>query len=249
MHTDSESAMPRPGATRLCFVAAILFVAYHLPEWAGEPTLLLLFPLLAWWGSHALGFRGMRAWYLDARRGWLALLAFGLALAITVKFAAVALGVWSGVYRFTWTGAQAGTALAAALGFLLLSTFLASTSEDILTRGLVLRAMPKLGRLPAFIPVSAALYVLNHIHRLDKGPVEWLMLFCFGLAYAAALYRTGSLWAAVGLHWGWNLANGLLDTFTRVEVAQPALAPFYSSVAHLALLAGALAWMRPNSMK
>jgi membrane protease YdiL (CAAX protease family) len=246
MQTMTDRSMSRPASGRLLLVAALLFVFYQLPEGVGNYKLLALFPLVAWWGSRTLGFSGMRAWYLDARPGWLRLLLLGLVLSIAAKFAAIAIGTRTGVYTYAWSALPAGTALAGALALLAVSTFIASTAEDILTRGLVLRAFPKLGGHWGFIVVSAALYVLNHIYRLHKGPVEWLMLFCFGLAYAAALYRTRTLWAAVGLHWGWNLANGLLDTFGQAELARPAAAPFYSGAAHLVLLACALTLMRPT---
>jgi membrane protease YdiL (CAAX protease family) len=239
-------AIPFPATSRLLLVAALLFVFYQLPEGVGNYKLLALFPLVAWWGSRTLGFSGMRAWYLDARPGWLRLLGLGLMLSIAAKFAAVAIGTRTGVYTFAWSALPGGTALAGGLALLAVSTFIASLAEDILTRGLVLRAFPKLGRYFSFIVVSAALYVLNHIYRLHKGPVEWLTIFCFGLAYAAALYRTRTLWAAVGLHWGWNLANGLLDTFARSDIARPGVAPFYSCAAHLVLLACALTLMRPT---
>lgn len=187
----------------------------------------------------------MRAWYLDARPGWLRLLILGLVLAIAAKCAAVVVGMWNGVYTVARSDGPSGAPLAGMLAWLAVSTFIASTAEDIVTRGLVMRAFPKLRAHWSFIVISAALFVLNHIYRLYKGPVEWLTIFCFGLAYAAALYRTRSLWAAVGLHWGWNLANGLLDTFMQVDIARPTVAPFYSSAAHLVLLACALTLMRP----
>jgi membrane protease YdiL (CAAX protease family) len=246
MQTVTDCAVPRPASSRLLLVAALLFVFYQLPEGLGNYNLLALFPLVAWWGSRMLGFPGMRAWYLDARPGWLRLLALGLVLSIAAKFAAVAIGTRTGVYTFAWSALPGGTALAGTLAFLAVSTLIASAAEDILTRGLVLRAFPKLGGHFGFIAVSAALYVLNHIYRLNKGPVEWLTIFCFGLAYAAALYRTRTLWAAVGLHWGWNLANGLLDTFAQSSIARPGAAPFYSCAAHLVLLACALTLMRPT---
>lgn len=245
----TDNAIPRSASSRLLLVAAMLFFFYQLPHGVGNDYLLLLFPFVAWWGSRALGFSGMRAWYLDARPGWLRWLALGLVLAIAAKFLSVAIGVRTGVYTFAWPSAASGAALAGTLAFLVFATFVASTAEDILTRGLVLRAFPQLGRHWGFIAVSAALYVLNHIYRLHKGPVEWLTLFCFGLAYAAALYRTRSLWAAVGLHWGWNLANGLLDMLARSDVAQPAVAPLYSSAAHLVLFGAALVLMRPIAVR
>jgi membrane protease YdiL (CAAX protease family) len=230
---------------RLLLVAAVLFLFYQLPEGVGVPELRVLFPFAAWWASRSLGFSGLRAWYLDARPGWWRCLALGLVLALGAKFTAVAIGTRTGVYSFAWAGAGPGAALAV----LAISTFIASLAEDILTRGLVMRAFPRLAGRWIFIPVSAALFVLNHIYRLHKGPVEWLTLFCFGVAYAAALYRTRTLWAAVGLHWGWNLANGLLDSFARWDAAQPAIAPLYSCAAHMVLLACVLAFLPARSSR
>lgn len=245
MQSTTESLDTPTRLPRLLLVAAALFFFYHVPQGVGNDYLMLLFPLAAWWGSRLLGFSGMGAWYLDARTGWFGLLALGLVLAIVAKLSAFAIGTHAGVYTFEWSAVSFDGGLAGALALLVLGTFIASTAEDILTRGLVLRAFPALGQHRVFILVSATLYVLNHVHRLHKGPVEWLMLFCFGLAYAAALYRTRTLWAAVGLHWGWNLANGLLDSFAQVDIARPGVVPFYSSAAHLVLMACALAWMRP----
>jgi membrane protease YdiL (CAAX protease family) len=115
------------------------------------------------------------------------------------------------------------------------STFVASISEDILTRGFIKRALPSLGARSLFIPVSAALYVLNHIYRLGNGPLEWLQLFCYGLAYAAALHYSGSLWPAVGLHWGWNFANSLADTTLQVDRLSDVGGPLLSAGTHVIL--------------
>lgn len=247
MHTHPAKPVAILDRARVPLVALVLFASYQLPHGVGVDYLILLFPLVAWRGSRTLGFGAMRAWYLDTGPGWLRLLALGLALAILAKSVAIAAGTQAGVYRFAWSEHSVATGFAGAIAWIALSTFIPSVAEDILTRGLVLRAFPRLGQHWIFVPVSAGLYVLNHIYRLHKGPVEWGMLFCFGLAYGAALWRTRTLWAAVGLHWGWNLANGLLDLFTVTDIAQPALAPLYSSAAHLVLLACVLAAMRQTS--
>jgi hypothetical protein len=64
------------------------------------------------------------------------------------------------------------------------------------------------------------------------------MLFCFGVAYAVAVVRTGSLWAAAGLHWGWNLTNSLMESFA-ITASTSDLAPLISAAAHL-LMAGVM---------
>jgi hypothetical protein len=77
MQTMTDKVVPRPAYPRLLLVATLLFFFYHLPEAVGNHTLLILFPFVAWWGSHTLGFSCMRAWYRGARPGWLRLLALG----------------------------------------------------------------------------------------------------------------------------------------------------------------------------
>ena len=110
-----------------------------------------------------------------------------------------------------------------------------------MTRGFWYRQVLAGWPAPSFVLASSAIYVLNHVYRLGAGPAEWGLLFCFGLAYATALVRTGTLWAAVGLHLGWNLANAVLDLVARVEVLQPGGSRLLSGAAHLLLLALVLA--------
>jgi membrane protease YdiL (CAAX protease family) len=62
------------------------------------------------------------------------------------------------------------------------------------------------------------------------------MLYCFGLAYAAALFYSRSLWPAIGLHWGWNYAGQLGDRLASVVLQDAVLGPVFSSLTHLALL-------------
>jgi membrane protease YdiL (CAAX protease family) len=90
--------------------------------------------------------------------------------------------------------------------------------------------------------------VLNHIYRLANGPAEWAMLFAFGLAYAAALYRTRNLWAAVGLHWGWNYAGKLADQVASVDVLVP-ISWMVSTATHLVLLAVVMVAFRARARR
>lgn len=235
-----------PSRRRLWLAFLVLFAAFQLPEGLGQrvlhslpvhAALSLAFLPLAWLVGRWLGFRGLDAWYLGRRAGWLALLAAAFALAVLAKAAALALGAGAGVYRIE---ALPGVTLEQAAGAALLMlpyTFLPSIAEDVLTRGFLMRAAPVLARRWAFVVVSALLFVLNHIYRLANGPAEWAMLFCFGLAYAAALFYSRSLWPAVGLHWGWNYAGQLADRVAGVEVLDRAAAAFVSPAAHLVLLA------------
>jgi membrane protease YdiL (CAAX protease family) len=235
---------------------AILFVLYQLPEGLGQRVLhsfpavvvlTLMFLPTAWMLGRWLGFRGLDAWYLGLRPGWALLLAAAFAFALLTKTAALAAGAAGGVYRVGIDPALTAAAVVSAAANLLPYTFLPSIAEDIVTRGFLMRALPALSRRPVFIAVSALLYVLNHIYRLQNGPTEWAMLFCFGLAYAAALYYSRSLWPALGLHWGWNYAGQLGDSIASVDLLDPVLGPAVSSLAHLAMLGAAVALARRYS--
>lgn len=67
-----------------------------------------------------------------------------------------------------------------------------------------------------------------------------------GLPYAAALWRSGSLWAALGLHWGWNLGNGLQALVLPVTAGSSEGSTFMSIVAYLVMLAIVLIWRHPH---
>ncbi len=236
--------MPRPLA-----VFALLFLWYQAPEglarlgvpfpvWA---TLMLLFLPVAWGLGRWLGYRpGLAAYALGPGRGARQSLLLALLLALVLR--ALALPVGSALGIFSLAPVQPPTASALLLGTLgaLVTTFFPSLAEDILTRGLWYRAWPVAGRGAGYVLFTALLYVLNHVYRLHLGPREWGMLFCMGLAFAAATVRTGSLWAAVGLHWGWNLSGSLFDLAVDTQVLAPTARPLLSAATALALCAAAL---------
>lgn len=240
--TVNTSARP----IHLALVFAVLFVAYQLPEGLGMRVLgsfpvlailMLSFLPIAWLCGRALGFRGLDAWYMGLTPGWGKLLAACFGLAVLVKVAALAVGASLGVYRIEALGDAAHwqpvvMAALIALPF----TFFPSVAEDIVTRGFLMRAFPRLSQRWLFVIASSALYVANHIYRLANGPAEWAMLFCFGLAYGAALYYSRSLWAAIGLHWGWNFAGQFGDRTLSIDAVN-GMGPLVSSVAHLVMLA------------
>ncbi|HEX8777682.1 MAG TPA: CPBP family intramembrane glutamic endopeptidase [Rhodanobacter sp.] len=245
-------------AWRVVPAFAILWLLYQSAEGVGthwlhntlvRDVLMTASVLAAWPLSLWLGWRGFGAYALDGG-GW-RWLPVGLLLAVLAKFGAVWLGLRLGVYvPDAQTPVDAPASLLPALPMLLLATFVPSLAEDILTRGFWYRATGirwRSGML--FVPVSAGIFVLNHIYRLGNGPMEWLLLFAFGLPYAAALWRSGSLWAALGLHWGWNLGNGLQALLVPVELRDAHGGAGLSIVAHLVMLAVVLRVpRRPSKM-
>ena len=233
---------------RIALAFALLFVLYQAAEGIGarllgsvavQAAFLLAMLGAAWPLGRWLGFRGYKAYALEWRRTAPLLLAGGLALALLMKYVAVCVGMALNVYaaRAPEATPAAAVSFLSSIPWALLVTFVPSLAEDIITRGFPYRAARIRWQPWVFVLASSVLYVLDHIYRLQRGPTEWATLFCFGLAYATAVARTGSLWLAVGMHWGWNLANVLIGDILPHDVLSDTWAPCLSAAAHLVMLA------------
>lgn len=254
-HTHEDlSDNPAPSLAKRTMGFLVLFALYQSAEGIGQRWLhsfavqagLMTLALLATWPvARWLGWPGWRAYALESRRAAWVWLVAGLLLAASLKLAAVRLGLALGVYAPAAVDAMPTSVLLAYLPMLLASTFVPSMTEDILTRGYPMRATGIAWRHgTAFILASTALYVANHIYRLHLGPREWALLASYGLTYAAAAWRTSSLWPAVGLHWGWNLGNGLADGMFPADTADAGESAMLSVAMHAVMLLAVLALPR-----
>ncbi|MDX2153289.1 MAG: type II CAAX endopeptidase family protein [Bryobacteraceae bacterium] len=85
----------------------------------------------------------------------------------------------------------------------------AAAGEELLTRGYLLLI---LARLIRFWPAALLTSVLFGMGHLGNTAASWASItntVLAGLALAAAVYRTGELWFAIGMHFGWNLMLAL----------------------------------------
>lgn len=240
----SNSSRPSKATWVLVFVA--MFVCYQAPEGVGLRllnnvtvmlVLMLTFFPVAWICGRLCGYRRFDAWFMAISPGWFKLLAVAFLAAIVAKALALTIGALTGVYRIVPAATSPGWGVLLALLTSLAMTFFPSVAEDIVTRGYWLRVLSGRVGTVAFVLISAALYVLNHVYRLSHGPFEWFMLFCYGLAYAAALALSRSLWPAIGLHWGWNFAGSFSDSLVAVDLLIPWAGKMLSGMTHLCLLA------------
>lgn len=243
------NAERRPSWPKVIAGFLLIFVVYQAAEGLQTviapgnplgPALMLLSLILAWPVGRWLGGRGFDRFGLSLSRRWWAVLLGGMLVAALAKLGSLAIGSATGVYAGAMT---ASTVTASAVAMALLSTFIPSVAEDILTRGFLLNVVPVRLNLWSFMLLSALLYTANHIWRFDWGISEQVRLFCLGLAYGAAAWRWRSLWGAVALHWGWNLSNALTDQFIPFETIDVIGGRTISASAHLLLLAIVLLWV------
>jgi membrane protease YdiL (CAAX protease family) len=65
--------------------------------------------------------------------------------------------------------------------------------------------------------MSSFIYLVNHIWRLNDGAAVLTYLFVFGIVLAVAVWFTGSLWLAFGIHWGANITFELSTNILKSE--------------------------------
>jgi membrane protease YdiL (CAAX protease family) len=108
-----------------------------------------------------------------------------------------------GGYRVTGFGSVFG-----ALALLGLTAAVAAV-EELMFRGIVFRLVEELAGTRGALVVSGLLFGL--LHLVNPGATPWGALAIAvegGLMLGAAYAATRSLWLAIGIHLGWNYAEG-----------------------------------------
>lgn len=237
----------RPSLGRLAAAFLILFALYQSAEGVGarlldsfpvQAGLMVAAVLAAWPLGRWLGYRGYDAFGLDKKLASLGLCLALVLLALAARAAVLVGGVAMGGWTLAPVALPSAEAAAMSLLAMAVSSFVPSLAEDMLTRGFFLRAANPGWNGLVFVIGTAALFVLNHIYRLDWHWSEHLRLFAIGLACAAAAWRWRTLWGAVGIHWGYNLGAMLTGPLiVDAPGADPHLLRWLTLAAHLALLA------------
>lgn len=85
---------------------------------------------------------------------------------------------------------------------------LQSFQEELLCRGYILGTLVKRCSLPAAVLLSALFFAALHLFNAGISFIAFLNLLLFGVLTALLTLRRGSVWAASGLHAGWNFLQG-----------------------------------------
>ncbi len=196
----------------------LLFAVYHFPEFFSSFWIMAVckigFLVLAIILCRMQGWKFLEGYGLGCKKNFIkhltrglfiGFIAFSLSLVLLIGFSFEKLQNIQPPLFFLRT-----------LPMVLLMTFFPSIAEDILTRGYLYGHLKFLKPF-TWILISASVYLLNHFWRLNEPVSVLLYLFILGLLLAFCVYVFKSLWLALGIHWGSNIAFELsrqgVDTY------------------------------------
>jgi hypothetical protein len=143
---------------------------------------------------------------LSLSAGWKRDLALGVLLGI---------GLFSGVLFCLWIGGWMSLslndltlALLAGVSKAMLAFFVGALAEELLLRGYPLQAFIEGSRAWIAIIVLSSIFSVLHLSNPDVTIPSALNIFLAGVLLSVCYIKTRSLWLPVGLHLGWNWAQG-----------------------------------------
>lgn len=194
-------------------------------------TIAVAATLAVWLARRVLDRRGFLA--LGLRRGGaLGDLAFGTLLGVAAigVFAGVALATGLATYAGTsrWhperaIGEPFGAGSAAALAGILVLLAAVAWWEELVFRGYLLVNLAEGVGLPAAVAINCLLFGLAHAFNPGATALSSAILVVTTLELIYAYVASRALWLPVGLHLGWNLAQGSLFGFGASGNLQPSL--------------------------
>ncbi|WP_181884589.1 CPBP family intramembrane glutamic endopeptidase [Neobacillus piezotolerans] len=97
------------------------------------------------------------------------------------------------------------------VGLVLGTFFIGSFLNDIITRGFIFAQLR--GRVPVMwiFVISIAVYSFDDIWNEGFSLSNTLFSILVGLSLTYAFYKSGSIWANTGIHWGLNVCYGLFN--------------------------------------
>ncbi|MBS4196520.1 CPBP family intramembrane glutamic endopeptidase [Lederbergia citri] len=169
-------------------------------------SILLFFPLASWIAK-INGLQGLRGIGM-IREKW--------SKYFTASFL-IGFGCWALMYftydmagKFGITGVKTGLEAWWVIGQIIVGFFLGSLINDLVTRGFLINLLK--GKLPplAIASISILVYALDDFWNGDLTFLNFVFSVVLGFSLTYAFFKTGSIWASTGIHFGLNMAYGML---------------------------------------
>ena len=209
-----------------------LFTCYHAAEYMvlymnssiGFLGLSTLFFVIAFAVARWQGYQGLSAWGMVFKKSNFIFLLAGLLAGLAVNTLAYLSSMALNQEMVSFIPPVQQFIPQASL--LIFGCAFSSLTEDVLTRGYLYRHLTGRVSTGLLVLISALVYVLNHIHRLDE-PVYLLFLFIVGIQLMIPFVICKNIWYTMGIHWAGNIVyhdfHKLVVVLYRVDVSEPKL--------------------------
>lgn len=146
-------------------------------------------------------------------------LLLGTGLGVLMSGASVGILALFGAYTITGWGSVAGMLAVAGMMCAI------AVSEEVFFRGVVFRLLR--GRWGTHVALGVSAILFGLVHLVNPDASLWgafAIMIEAGIMLGAAYLATGSLWLAIGVHFGWNFATtGLFGSITSGSEARDSL--------------------------
>lgn len=112
---------------------------------------------------------------------------------------------------FRWGQVSPGAVLGLAGPLAFFAVFAAA--EELLLRGYPIKVLDESWNRPAAVIATAGAFGLLHFLNPGAALLPAVNVTLAGVILGLLYLRSGSLWLAIGFHWGWNFAEGGLFGF------------------------------------
>ncbi|WP_423800677.1 CPBP family intramembrane glutamic endopeptidase [Neobacillus sp. SAB-20_R2A] len=175
--------------------------------WVQVVLVLLFFPLLK--GILFLTKKDFKRIGISFHPKWWKNMMMGFAIGFS--FWLIKYGIEYSLNGYEITGAMPFSQMILSLLMIMLTFFVGSFLNDIIVRGYVFGHLK--GKIPmkwVFI-LSLVLYALDDSWNEGFSLSNTLFSLLLGLSLTYAIYKTGSIWADTGIHWGLNVCYGIFN--------------------------------------
>lgn len=171
---------------------------------AGVAVLLVLMYL-------KLDGRGFSSIGISFEAGWPAKLVRGAAEGLIIMLLLIGLLLATGLGALRgFEAAGAGAAVERLISGLILYMFFVAFIEEMVTRGYMYHYLKARFTMAGAAVITSAVFAFMHIFNSNVTPLALFNIFLAGLVLNFYVFRDGSLWSAVGFHFGWNYTMGVI---------------------------------------
>ncbi|MED4400603.1 CPBP family intramembrane glutamic endopeptidase [Metabacillus fastidiosus] len=169
--------------------------------------LLLFFPLASYIAK-LNGLKGLSG--IGLRRSSNSLKQFSISFLIGFGFWTLMYTVYWSLGKYEVIGIKTGLDAWITLIPILVGFFLGSLINDVITRGFIINLLK--GRMNPFwiVSISIIVYAVDDFWNGDLTVFNFIFSVILGCSLTLSFYKTGSIWASTGIHFGLNTAYGLL---------------------------------------